>query len=184
MRNQFRIIAGEWRGRRFSFPDVEGLRPSPDRVRETLFNWLSPIISGARCLDLYAGSGALGLEALSRGADEVVFVDHDRTALAAIEGHLKVLGCTKGRVKHSTVTAYLAGQPTSFDVVFMDPPFNRDLLPQTIGSLAAGSFVNAGSLVYMEAEAGLGEPGIPEGWTLHRSGRAGKVGYHLARVSR
>lgn len=183
MRNQFRIIAGEWRGRRFSFPDVEGLRPSPDRVRETVFNWLAPIISGARCLDLYAGSGALGLEALSRGADEVLFVDHDRAALAAIEGHLKVLGCTRGRANHSTVTAYLSSPPTSFDVVFMDPPFNQGMLASAAMLLAADSWVKPGAFVYLEAEAGLGEPVLPPGWTLHRSGRAGKVGYHLARVS-
>ena len=180
MQNQFRIIGGAWRSRRFTFPDVPGLRPSPDRVRETVFNWLAPVIDGARCIDLFAGSGALGLEALSRGAASCSFVDRERAALDAIAGHLARVGATGGSVEHGTVAAFLARAPTqSADVVFLDPPFDAGLVAPTLAALAAGAWLAPGAHVYVEMEAGA-EPAWPAGWRPHRSGTAGRVGYHLA----
>lgn len=184
MSNRFRIIGGAWRSRRFMFPDTPELRPSPDRVRETLFNWLAPVIDGARCLDLYAGSGALGLEALSRGAAEVVFVDRDRAALQAITEHLDVLACDRGRCEQADAVAFVGRGPRPFDIVFADPPFDRGLVPVIVTALAASGTVKPGGMVYLESEAKAGAPPLPDGWTLHRSGKAGRVGYHLARVFR
>lgn len=184
MHNRFRIIGGEWRGRRFSFPDEPGLRPSPDRVRETLFNWLAPVITGARCVDLFAGSGALGLEALSRGAASVEFVDRSRPALAAIGQHLQVLRCSNGRTTQAEVGAWLARAHEPFDIIFLDPPFGAGLVAPTIAALDRGGLAGAGARVYFEAEASAAVPELPAGWALYRQGRAGRVGYHLAVVSR
>ena len=127
-RNQFRIIAGIWRRRRLAFPKLPDIRPSPDRVRETLFNWLREQVAGARCLDLFAGSGALGLEALSRGACQVTFVDQERQAVEAISAHLQNLGATGGEVVQAEALAFLRGTPAAFDIVFLDPPFASELL--------------------------------------------------------
>lgn len=182
MSNRFRIIGGEWRSRRFMFPDTPELRPSPDRVRETLFNWLAPVIDGARCLDLYAGSGAIGLEALSRGATEVVFVDRDRAALAAIDAHLTTLSCDRGRIEQVDALAFIARDKRAYDIVFADPPFDRDLIPEVVSALASSGVVKPGGMVYLESEAKVGAPALPDGWTLHRSGKAGRVGYHLLKV--
>jgi RNA methyltransferase, RsmD family len=176
--NQLRIIGGTWRSRRVSFPDVEGLRPSPDRVRETLFNWLAPIIQGARCLDLYAGSGALGLEALSRGAAEVVFVDTDRRVIVQLEQNFKLLGAHGASVVQADALAFLQRPPRPFDVVFLDPPFRRDLLPACLEKLGAG-WLASGARVYVENEAELGEPPLPPDWELLRSKQAGQVRYSL-----
>lgn len=176
--NQLRIIGGTWRSRRVSFPDVEGLRPSPDRVRETLFNWIAPIIQGARCLDLYAGSGALGLEALSRGASAVVFVDTDRRVVTQLEQNLKLLGASGASVVQSDATAFLQRPPQPFDVVFLDPPFRKDLLPTCLHHLGNG-WLAPGARVYVESEAELGEPAVPPDWELLRSKQAGQVRYSL-----
>ncbi|MCA1798204.1 MAG: 16S rRNA (guanine(966)-N(2))-methyltransferase RsmD [Xanthomonadaceae bacterium] len=181
--NQFRIIGGEWRGRRLQFPDLAELRPSPDRVRETLFNWLAPVIDGARCLDLYCGSGALGLEALSRGAAESVFVDKERDAIRMIDAHLDKLRCARGRTVHAESVGFLRGPATPFDVVFLDPPFHRELLSPACAQLAAGGWVKPGGYVYLEAESELKAPQLPDGWMLHRSAKAGRVGYHLATIA-
>lgn len=182
MSNRFRIIGGEWRSRKFNFPDSPGLRPSPDRVRETLFNWLAPVIDGARCLDLYAGSGALGLEALSRGAADVVFVDRDRAALAAIDAHLATLSCDRGCTEQADALAFIARDKRAYDIVFADPPFDRGSIPEVVTALASSVSIKPGGLVYLESEARAGTPALPEGWTLHRSGKAGRVGYHLLKV--
>ncbi len=185
MQNQFRIIGGEWRSRRFRFPDLPDLRPSPDRVRETLFNWLAPVIDGARCLDLFAGSGALGLEALSRGASACTFVDRERAALDAIDQHLAQLGCDTGVTMNTAVATYLSKPAVeAFDVVFMDPPFERDLVGPTLTALIDGGWAASGGHVYVEAEAALVELQLPAGWRVHRQGKAGRVGYHLLVGSR
>lgn len=176
--NQLRIIGGTWRSRRVSFPDVEGLRPSPDRVRETLFNWIAPIIQGARCLDLYAGSGALGLEALSRGASAVVFVDTDRRVVTQLEQNLKLLGASGASVVQSDAVAFLQRPPKPFDVVFLDPPFRKGLLPACLQHLNNG-WLAPGARVYVESEAELGEPAVPPDWELLRSKQAGQVRYSL-----
>ena len=182
-RNSVRIIGGGWRGRRVSFPDIPGLRPTPDRVRETLFNWLQPTIVGARCLDLFAGSGALGLEALSRGAVEVVFVEQAVAASRALQAQLIRFGADrKAQVVEMGATRYLRSAAQPFDIVFMDPPFGRDALAEYVPMLDAGNWLNVGGLVYLENEKSAGAPQLPPRWELLKSKSAGEVGYHLARV--
>lgn len=177
--NQLRIIGGRWRGRRVAFPDAQGLRPTPDRVRETLFNWLAPRIAGARCLDLFAGSGALGFEALSRGAAEVVFVERQRAVARVLQANLARLGAVAdGRVVAGDALAYLAGPARAFDVVFLDPPFGLGLLTPTCAQLDARGWFAADARVYVESE--LPAPELPPAWTLLRDKRAGQVCYRLA----
>jgi len=183
-RNSVRIIGGGWRGRRISFPDVPGLRPTPDRVRETLFNWLQHDIAGARCLDLFAGSGALGLEALSRGAKELIFVEQSVAASRALQEQLARLGGERrGQVVEMGAARYLRGAAPAFDIVFLDPPFGRDALAEYIPLLDSGHWLNPGSQVYLENEKAAGAPVLPAHWELLKSKSAGEVGYHLARVS-
>lgn len=180
-RNQVRIIAGEWRGRKLHFPQSPAIRPTPDRVRETVFNWLQSRVAGARCLDLFAGSGALGFEALSRGAREVVFVDTDPEAVRHVARMLQTLGCERGRVVRQEASAYLSGPAEPFDLVFLDPPFADRALPDLCARLESGGWLAPGAFVYLEDAAAAGEPQLPGGWELLRSSRAGEVGYHLAR---
>jgi 16S rRNA (guanine966-N2)-methyltransferase len=187
-RNSVRIIAGVWRGRRVNFPDMPGLRPTPDRVRETLFNWLQHSVVESRCLDLFAGSGALGLEALSRGAKALVFVEQAQMAARGLAAELVRLGGTaKSRVVEMGASRFLRSPPESFggtfDLVFLDPPFGRDALAEFIPSLDAGGWVKPGGLVYLENERAAGVPSLPSHWELLKSKSAGEVGYHLARVN-
>jgi 16S rRNA (guanine966-N2)-methyltransferase len=182
-RNSVRIIGGGWRGRRVSFPDIPGLRPTPDRVRETLFNWLQHAVAGARCLDLFAGSGALGLEALSRGAKEVVFVEQAVAASRGLQEQLVRLGgACRGQVVEMGAARYLRTPAPPFDLVFLDPPFERDALAEYVPMLDAGNWLNIGGLVYLENEKKAGIPALPSHWELLKSKSAGEVGYHLARV--
>jgi 16S rRNA (guanine966-N2)-methyltransferase len=126
---QLRIIAGQWRSRQFNFPMAAGLRPTPNRVRETLFNWLAPYVEGAKVLDLFAGSGALFLEALSRGAGSALALDLNPAALNSLRSHLQTLQCDNGQLQQTDALAYLQNPAaTPFDLVFLDPPFNQDLL--------------------------------------------------------
>ena len=178
---RFRIIAGQWRGRRFAIPDEADVRPTPDRVRETLFNWLAPVIAGARCLDLYAGSGALGLEALSRGAGRVVFVDRSRGALRQIGAHLETLQSNGGETVHMDAMKFLEGPATPFDIVFLDPSYRQGLIGPAMARLVERSWLAPGAGVYLEHEADGDPPRLPEGWHLFRSAAAGRVRYHLAR---
>jgi 16S rRNA (guanine966-N2)-methyltransferase len=183
-RNSVRIIGGGWRGRRITFPDVPGLRPTPDRVRETLFNWLQHDIAGARCLDLFAGSGALGLEALSRGAKELVFVEQAVAASRALQEQLARLGAERrSQVVEMGAARYLRGAAAAFDIVFLDPPFGQDALAEYIPLLDSGHWLKPGSQVYLENEKAGGAPLLPAHWELLKSKSAGEVGYHLARVS-
>src|SRR5512139_378156 len=152
-RNQLRIIGGSWRSRRLDFPDVEGLRPTPDRVRETLFNWLMPVIHGARCLDLFTGSGALGLEALSRGAASVVLVDRDPRVIATLRNHLQTLKAEGASLVQQGALDYLQGEPRPFDVVFLDPPFRQGLLQPALELLNTRGWLAAGARVYIEQES-------------------------------
>lgn len=177
--NTLRIIGGEWRGRKLRFADGEGLRPTTDRIRETLFNWLQPVIDGARCLDLFAGSGALGLEALSRGAAEVVFVDTNPRAIQALKENLALLDSDRAHVVKSDALRFLHGQTGGFDIVFLDPPFRRELLQPALRELANGGWLKPGGHIYLELESEQGEPELPEGWRLLRSKQAGQVAYHL-----
>jgi 16S rRNA (guanine966-N2)-methyltransferase len=183
-RNSVRIIGGAWRGRRVHFPDVPGLRPTPDRVRETLFNWLQHSILETRCLDLFAGSGALGLEALSRGAANVVFVEQLPAAARALQEQLVRFGAEmKGRVMEIGAARFLRTPGEPFDIVFLDPPFGKDALAEYVPMLDAGGWVRAEGLIYLESERIGGQPKLPDHWELLKSKSAGEVGYHLARVN-
>jgi 16S rRNA (guanine966-N2)-methyltransferase len=182
-RNSVRIIGGSWRGRRVNFPDIPGLRPTPDRVRETLFNWLQHDIAGARCLDLFAGSGALGLEALSRGARELVFVEQAVAAARGLQEQLIHLGAaSKGQVAEMGATRFLRTPAAPFDIAFLDPPFGRDALAEYVPMLDTGNWLKTGGLVYLENEKTAGVPLLPPHWEMLKSKAAGEVGYHLARV--
>ncbi len=180
--NQLRIIGGRWRGRRLSFPDVEGLRPTPDRVRETLFNWLAPIIEGARCLDLFTGSGALGLEALSRGATEVVMVDRDPEVITLLKEHIQTLQAHGAQLVQADALTWLQSprRDQHFDIVFLDPPFEQGLLEPCCAFLEKHGWLTVPAYIYLESELNLGLPALPDNWRLKRSQKAGQVGYYLA----
>jgi 16S rRNA (guanine966-N2)-methyltransferase len=180
-RNEVRIIGGRWRGRKLRFPEAPGLRPTPDRVRETLFNWLAPVLRGARCLDCFAGSGALGFEALSRGAGSVVLLDSDPT-LARYLGRLAedLDAGAAATVIRADAGKWLQRATGPFDVAFLDPPYAAGLLPDLLQRLSRPGLLAPGAFVYLESAAADGPPALPQGWRLHRSGRAGDVGYHLA----
>jgi 16S rRNA (guanine966-N2)-methyltransferase len=178
--NTFRIIGGLHRSRRLGFPPLPGIRPSPDRVRQTLFDWLAPVISGARCLDLYAGSGALGLEALSRGAASVAFVDREPKAIESIRAHLAALRLPPQPVIAGDALSALARLDGPYDVVFLDPPFDSGELGAALAALAERGLVVPGGRVYLEALAAAGPPALPAGFAMSRAKRAGNVGYHLA----
>ena len=180
---ELRIIGGEWRGRKIRFPAVPGLRPTPDRVRETLFNWLAPVIAGSRCLDLFAGSGALGLEALSRGAAHVAFVERDRAAARHLEETASALAPGRASVCYADALAWLKGRATIADIAFIDPPYDSALLPEAMRALESGGWLAPDAFIYLEAPAKAGLPALPPTWSMHRTGRAGAVGYHLARRS-
>ncbi|WGK61510.1 16S rRNA (guanine(966)-N(2))-methyltransferase RsmD [Halopseudomonas sp. SMJS2] len=177
---QLRIIAGEWRSRRFSFTEQPGLRPTPDRVRETLFNWLSMHIEGSRCLDLFAGSGALTLEALSRGAAHALACDMSRDVVATLRGHLQTLQCDRGEVRQQDALTLVAGAAESpFDLVFLDPPFHQDLLIPACTALETNGWLAPDALIYTESETAPGRLPFPANWHLHREKKAGQVWYSL-----
>jgi 16S rRNA (guanine966-N2)-methyltransferase len=172
--NTLRIIGGELRGRKISFPDAKDLRPTPDRVRETLFNWLQMQIHGARCLDLFAGSGALGLEALSRGAAEVVFVERDGRVAQKLRENLALLGQDRARCVQASAEQFLRGEAESFDIVFLDPPFKDDVLAGLCASLEAGGWLGEEFRLYMERPQHLAMPELPAGWQVLRETKAGE----------
>ncbi len=177
---RLRIIGGQWRGRKLDFIAEEGLRPTPDRIRETLFNWLAPDIHGARCADLFAGSGALGLEALSRGAAHCDFVDTSSAALRQLTAHLEALGASEaGNCHIGTCESVLAKKSEPYDIVFLDPPFSEDLVTPTSRLLAQRKLLGPGALVYVETAAASPPPAVPGDWTLHREKTAGGVTYRL-----
>lgn len=177
---ELRIIGGEWRSRRLRFAAGTDMRPTPDRVRETLFNWLAPRIAGARCLDLFAGSGALGLEALSRGAGRTVFVERERQLADDLRGLLTEWDAREATVILADAKRFLEADPQPFDIVFLDPPFAaRDLLESCAGLLAERGWLARGALIYVECAAREGLPRLPAAWRPSKEGRAGEVGYHL-----
>lgn len=181
---QVRIIGGQWRGRKLSFTPAEGLRPTGDRIRETLFNWLAPFIQGARCLDLFAGSGALGLEALSRGAAHCDFVDTAGTAMTQIQRHLETLDATdRGRCHIVPAQKYLTQAVTPYDIVFVDPPFSLQLAGPICALLADTSLLSKNALIYVETAATAPMLDIPPQWTPHREKLASGVIYQLFRNS-
>jgi 16S rRNA (guanine966-N2)-methyltransferase len=161
------------------FPPSPEIRPTPDRVRETLFNWLAPRLPGAHCLDLFAGSGALGLEALSRGASQVTFVERDAAAVRELRARLSEWGGIEGLVEQGDALRFLAAKAAPFDIVFLDPPFGADLLTEVARRLEQGGWLTAGALIYMECASRNGLPPLPEGWAVTKAKEAGEVGYHL-----
>jgi 16S rRNA (guanine966-N2)-methyltransferase len=173
-RNRVRIIGGEWRSRLVHFPSAGVLRPTPDRVRETLFNWLGQRLDGCACLDLFAGSGALGFEALSRGASRVVMVERDRDAVAALRESARALDAHGLDIVAGDALAYLAHGAERFDVAFVDPPYASEFARESIERLPAR--LNPGARVYVESAAPL-DPQAP--WRVVREARAGAVRYAL-----
>ncbi len=184
---QLRIIAGRWRGRRWRFPP-SALRPTPDRVRETVFNWLQERIDGAHCLDLFAGSGALGLEALSRGAASVIFIEQERSVAQALSQLLTDWEAQNAQVRCQTAQHFLAARrgaaaaaapaPRPFDLVFLDPPFESGELAAVMALLARG-WLAPEARIYLEHARAAPLPALPAGWRELKAGRAGEVEYHL-----
>jgi len=180
---RLRIVAGKWRSRLLDVADVPGLRPTSERIRETVFNWLAPKIHGARCLDLFAGTGALGLEALSRGAGEVVFVEKSAVAARAIRASANTLEATGAEVRQADALDYLQAENDGhFDVIFLDPPFATDMLGDLCRLLDKSSLISVGSLVYLEDDRARPQTELPLGWRLLKSKSAGSVRYSLAQV--
>lgn len=178
---QVRIIGGRWRGRKLRFSSVPGLRPTPDRVRETLFNWLTPEIVGARCLDAFAGSGALGFEALSRGAHSVVMMDHSAQVIKDLRHNAEILNATdQVQFYRATIpAAVMPAEISCFDIVFLDPPFYQNYLPICYQWLWANHYLAADALIYIEAESSLQPLPLPEKGAIIRQKKAGQVGYYL-----
>ena len=174
-----RIIGGSWRGRKLRFPAAALIRPTPDRVRETLFNWLGTAPLGARCLDLFAGSGALGLEALSRGAAHVTFVEMNDAAARALRARLVEWQATDARVERGDALRYLAGAAQPYDIVFLDPPFASRLLARAAALLEERHWLADGARIYVECAARQGMPPVPGSWRPLKAKQAGEVGYHL-----
>lgn len=181
-RNRYRIIAGQWRGRNLVFTEGEGLRPTGDRIRETLFNWLQPTIAGARCLDAYSGSGALAFEALSRGAASVVTLDNAAVAVSELRRNAAELQAEGIEIQQCDARQWLQRQAraTRFDIIFLDPPFALELLEASCRLIAAGELLTPAGQVYLESPQPLSGLSLPEGWRLVREKKAGQVWYGLA----
>lgn len=188
--HELRIIAGRWRGRRWRFPADTAIRPTPDRVRETLFNWLAPHVSGARVLDLFAGSGALGLEALSRGAASADFVDSDPRCIEALRERLRDWQggaephAVQAQCFRADATSWLRTPRAPYDIVFVDPPFAAGLWASICKTLERDGYLAPHAFIYLETPAANErEPlaDLPPSWRPWRSGKAGEVGYHLYR---
>lgn len=175
-----RIIAGKWKRRRLEVVNVPGLRPTPDRVRETLFSWLGPRVEDSRCLDLFAGTGALGFEAASRGAKQVVMVEQDPIAVSVLRHGCAVLEAKEIEVVQADALEWLGCADGAFDIVFLDPPFGRYKVSELCLRIDRSRRLKPMAVVYLETGAEAPEPALPGGWRLLRSQRAGQVRYHLA----
>lgn len=182
-KGEVRIIAGLWRGRKLPVLDSQGLRPTTDRIKETLFNWLMPYIVGARCLDCFAGSGSLGFEALSRQASAVQFFELDKTAAKQLQQNLQRLDCSKGVIQQGDSLQLLAhGNPHApFDIVFLDPPFQQNLIAPTLDLLTQQNWLSDNALIYIESEKQLGELSVPPNWQLLKEKIGGEVCFRLYR---
>ena len=180
---QLRIIGGQWRGRKLSFADIEGLRPSGDRIRETLFNWLAPYLPDAHCLDLFAGSGALGFEALSRGAAQLCFVDSSVQVSQQLQQHRQTLNCNNATIIQANGLDWLKNHAAKsnggFDIVFLDPPFADDMLSECFELLQRPGLLKPSALIYFEANRDGILPGLADSWSLHRHKETGRIQYGL-----
>ena len=179
--NQLRVIAGKWRGRKISFIDQEGLRPSPNRVRETLFNWLQSDIVGANCLDLFAGSGALSFESASRGASHITCLELNSESAANIKENISLLQAEQITLFQQDALKFLkAAKPENkFRLVFLDPPFNENLLEESCVLLESNSWLDDTALIYLESNQTLEKYTLPTNWTLIKQKKAGQVYYGL-----
>ncbi len=177
---QLRIIGGSWRGRKINFVTEPGVRPTPDRIRETLFNWLQTSIAGARCLDLFSGSGALGFEALSRGASEVVMVEQSSAVTQQLRANAALLKTAGAQVEQCNAENYLKRPAQPFDIIFLDPPFETDRLENYCAQLASNGWLAPHAQIYMERAKGAPAPQLPADWQMHREKKSGKVCYALA----
>lgn len=178
---QVRIIAGKWRGRRLTVPDIKGLRPTPDRVRETLFNWLASIIPGTHCLDLFAGTGVLGFEALSRGAAFVVMVDQSHEVIKILNQALKMFDVENALIYQANVPAQLRPTSQPFDIVFLDPPYDSSLLFPCCHYLEEHGFLADNAYIYLETKHIIKDNDLPANWRIIKNQQAGQVVYYLAR---
>ena len=176
---QIRIIGGQWRGRKLPVPDSPGLRPTTDRVRETLFNWLAPSMVDATVLDCFAGSGALGLEALSRYAASATLLEMDRNVSQQLQKNLVTLKATNAKVVNANTLNFLAQPGEPHSIVFVDPPFRKGLLDETLALLESNGWLANEALIYVESEVENGMPAVPASWSLHREKVAGQVAYRL-----
>lgn len=176
MMGKVRIIAGQWRGRKLTVPHKPGLRPTPDRVRETLFNWLTAYLPGSYCLDLFAGSGALGLEAASRGAEYVLLVEKDRDIVHNLQQQLVTLAANQVKVICADALKFLKQPPPlAFNILFLDPPFGHHLLAPSCTLLEQPGWLQSTAFIYLEAEQHFGIPLLPAGWQIIRQQTAGQV---------
>jgi len=180
---QVRIIGGLWRGRKLAVPDVTDLRPTPDRVRETVFNWLAPIIVGANCLDAFAGSGALGFEALSRGAVHVVMLDESAEVIKLLQSQAEIFKTKDAEIYRAAMPQQLKKPAKPFDIVFLDPPFQKNLLLPSCFYLEDEGLLAKEAYIYLESRETLNAEQLPANWNIIKSKRAGQVGYHLVRRS-
>ncbi|OEF26114.1 16S rRNA (guanine(966)-N(2))-methyltransferase RsmD [Vibrio rumoiensis] len=174
-----RIISGLWRGRKLPVHDAEGLRPTTDRVKETLFNWLATDIPHARCLDLFAGSGGLGFESASRQAELVTMIELNKHAHQQLVKNSQQLKANNIEIFNQNALQFLQKEGTPYDVVFIDPPFRQGLLEETITLLQDNHWLSPNALIYIETEKELTLPTLPEHWQLHREKTAGQVCYRL-----
>ena len=178
---RLRIVAGKWRSRLLKVDPVPGLRPTPLRIRETVFNWLQPGIEGRRCLDLFAGTGALGLEALSRGAASVVFVEQSRRAADSLRKSCEALDAVGASVVTGDAFAYLADRAAEpFELVFLDPPYADDSVAELCRLLAEGGWLAPRATVYFEQQKAQMPPELPPGWQVTHEKTTGQVRYSLA----
>ncbi len=186
--NTVRINAGEWRSRLIKFPDAEGLRPTPERVRQTVFNWLGQDLTGLNCLDLFSGTGVMGFEALSRGAIAVTWVEKSSPAYKALISNKQLLQADKANILHQDALQFLNQNTLKFNIIFLDPPYNQEWLPKLLPLIAM--HLHAEGLVYVEAEYALDESqlnasaGFMADWQIVKQNKAGNVFYHLLKAQK
>ncbi|PHS22555.1 MAG: 16S rRNA (guanine(966)-N(2))-methyltransferase RsmD [Methylophaga sp.] len=179
--NQLRIIGGRWRGRKLTFPDIEGLRPTPNRVRETLFNWLQMEVGGAHCLDLFAGSGALGFEAASRGAESVTLVESNAQVAKQLKDNAQLLKADVCVVEIKTAQQFILSDSKQYDIVFIDPPYQADLWTEIANQLVNKAVLVDNALIYIECSSKADLPVLSKQWQMIKAKKAGEVRYCLLR---